>query len=210
MNNYQAQLYRINYLANTQFNINPYIPNYNFPIRDEDILSLVESYFSKKNLNKNLDMRLQIINEEGLIPIEYIIEYNLEKINGIKITQEKLCNLIEKIGSDIVGKKILDNKIYLYPKNYDSYKNSLTSIEDLQKIKDEQIKKQQLFMQQQQMMIQQSQMQIPFMGNMIHPMNMNMGMYYGPFLWNPQNMNFNPNQTQNQNPKNNEKKGDNE
>ena len=65
-------------------------------------------------------------------------------------------------------------------------------------------------MQQQQMMIQQSQMQIPFMGNMIHPMNMNMGMYYGPFLWNPQNMNFNPNQTQNQNPKNNEKKGDNE
>jgi hypothetical protein len=189
MNNYQAQMLRMNYLANTQLNINPYIPYYNFPYRDEDILSLVESYFSKKNLNKNLDMRLQIINDEGLIPIEYIININLEKINGIKITQEKLCNLIEKIGSDIVGIKTLDYKIYLYPKNYDSFKNTLVSIEELQKIKDEQIKKQQLFMQQQ-MMIQQSQMQVPFMGNMIHPMNMNMGMYYGPLIW-PQQINFN-------------------
>ena len=79
MNNYQAQLYRMNYLANTQLNINPYIPNYNFPIRDEYILSLVEIYFSKKNLNKNLDMRLQIINEEGLIPIEYINESNIKE-----------------------------------------------------------------------------------------------------------------------------------
>ena len=180
MNNYQ--MFNINYL-NSQLNVNPYIPNYTFLNRDEDILNLIENVFSKKNLNKNLELRLKMLNDEGLVPIDYIL--NLIKIKGYKKTEEKICEIIEKIGSDIVGKKILENKIFLYPKNYNDIKDSLLSIEEMKK-NDEQIKMQQFIAQQQ--LFMQSQMQMNFMNSMMHPMNM--GMYYGPLIW-PQQINFN-------------------
>ena len=185
MNNYHAQMLNMNYL-NPQLNVNPYIPNYTFLNRDEDILNLIESFFSKKYLNKHLDIRTLMLNDEGLVPIDYIL--NLIKIKGAIITQEKICEIIEKIGSDIVGKKVLDNNIFLFPKNYNDIKDSLISIEEMKK-NNEQIKKQQqMFAQQQQLLFQQSQMPMPFMASMMTPMNM--GMYYGPLIW-PQEMNFN-------------------
>jgi len=187
MNNYHNQLLNMNLYSNTQLNINPYVSNYTFPIRDEDILSLVENYFSKKYLNNNLELRLKMLNNEGLVPIEFILELN--KLKGINITSEKLCNIIEKIGSDQVGKKEIDNRIFLYPKNYLIFKDSLLSIDEMKKKKDELIKNQQQFLAQQQMLFQQSQLHIPFMPSMIPPMNM--GMYYTtPFIW-QQQMPFN-------------------
>ena len=127
-----------------------------------------------------------MLNDEGLVPIDYIL--NLIKIKGAIITQEKICEIIEKIGSDIVGKKVLDNNIFLFPKNYNDIKDSLISIEEMKK-NNEQIKKQQqMFAQQQQLLFQQSQIPMPFMASMMTPMNM--GMYYGPLIW-PQEMNFN-------------------
>ncbi len=187
MNVYQNQMFNMNLYANPQLNINPYIPNYNF-IRDEDILLFVEKYFSKKFLNYSLDLRLQMLNNEGLVPIEFILELN--KLKGINVSSEKLCNIIERIGSDEVGIKEIDNRIFLYPKKYESLKDSLLPIDEIKKKKDEIIKNQQQFLVHQQMLFQQSQMHVPFMPSMMPP-PMNIGMYYNtPFIW-PQQIPFN-------------------
>ena len=183
MNNYHNQMLNMNLYGNPQLNLNPYIPNYNIQIRDEDILLLVEQYFSKKNLNNFLELRIEMLKNNGLVPIEFILELN--KLKGINVSSEKLCNIIEKIGSDKVGKKEIENRIFLYPKNYESFKDSLLSIDEIKQKKEEIIKNQQQFLAQQQMLFQQSQMHIPFMPSMMPPMNM--GMYYNnPFMWSQQ------------------------
>ena len=139
MSNFQAEIMRMNYFSNMEYlNSNLYSPNLYMPMTESSAVEMLEKYFSEKNLNKDLNLRKNMDKETGNVPLEFIL--NLEKIKSMNLTEEKISQLINKVGSDRIEIINIDNKLYLRPKNYESIKNELISIEEIQeKIKQKNI-----------------------------------------------------------------------
>ena len=139
MSNFQAEIMRMNYFSNMEYlNSNLYSPNLYMPMTESSAVEMLEKYFSEKNLNKDLNLRKNMDKETGNVPLEFIL--NLEKIKSMNLTEEKISQLINKVGSDRIEIINIDNKLYLRPKNYESIKNELISIEEIEeKIKQKNI-----------------------------------------------------------------------
>ena len=139
MSNFQAEIMRMNYFSNMEYlNSNLYSPNLYMPMTESSAVEMLEKYFSEKNLNKDLNLRKNMDKETGNVPLEFIL--NLEKIKSINLKEEKISQLINKVGSDRIEIINIDNKLYLRPKNYESIKNELISIEEIEeKIKQKNI-----------------------------------------------------------------------
>ena len=149
------------------------------PKTENSIVEDLEKFFSVKHLNRDLNLRKNMDENTGNVPIEFIL--NLNKIRSIKIDEEKICNLIDKIGSDIIEIVKIDDKLYLRPKKFDEIKDKLKSIEDIEnenKEKNEQKKQQQ---QQQQSMRMNMQ---PIAFYPAQPF-----IFYGPMMMAPQPQN---------------------
>ena len=99
ISNYQAELMRMNYISNIDhLNSNLYSPYISLPYTENSIVELLEKFFSEKNLNKDLNLRKNMDENTGNVPIDFIL--NLNKIRLLNITEEKLEEIINKIGSD--------------------------------------------------------------------------------------------------------------
>jgi hypothetical protein len=131
MSNYQAEMLRMNYYANMQnLTSDLYTPDVYVPMTDSSIVDVIEEFFSVKNLNKDLNLRKNMDEETGNVPIEFIL--NLNKIKSMKLTAEKIDELINKVGSDKIQVINTDNNMFLSPKNYDEIKKELKSIEEIE------------------------------------------------------------------------------
>ena len=145
ISNCQAEYIRMNYYSNlNHFNSNLYSPGVVIPKTENSIVEDLEKFFSIKHLNRDLNLRKNMDDKTGNVPIEFIL--NLNKIRSINIDEETICKLIDKIGSDIIEIVKIDEKLYLRPKKFDEIKDKLKSIEDIEnenKEKNEQKKQQQ-------------------------------------------------------------------
>ena len=131
MSNFQADLMRMNYFANMEhLNSDLNSPGVYVPMTDSGIVDVIEKYFSEKNLNKDLNLRKNMDEETGYVPIEFIL--NLKKIQSMQLTEERIYELFQKVGSDIIEVVIDDNKMFLKPKNYENIKKELKTIEEIE------------------------------------------------------------------------------
>ena len=145
MSNYQAELMRMNYISNMEhLNSNLYSPYMSpIPSTDESKVELLEKFFSEKNLNKDLNLRKNMEQDTGNIPIDFIL--NLNKIRSLNLNEETINELINKIGSDIIEVIKQDDKLYLRRKNFEEIKNKLKSIEDMEKESQQKINNQEQY-----------------------------------------------------------------
>ena len=145
MSNYQAELMRMNYISNMEhLNSNLYSPYMSpIPSTDESKVELLEKFFSEKNLNKDLNLRKNMEQDTGNVPIDFIL--NLNKIRSLNLNEETINELINKIGSDIIEVIKQDDKLYLRRKNFEEIKNKLKSIEDMEKESQQKINKQEQY-----------------------------------------------------------------
>ena len=174
MSNYQAEIMRMNHFTNMeQRNSNLYSPEVYMPLTEESTVGLLDKFFSVKNLNKDLNLRLNMDKETGNVPIDFIL--NLEKIKSMNYTKEKIIQLIDKIGSDEIEVVNVDDEYYLRPKNFENIKTNLISIEEIQ----EKIKQKNINQNNQQLNIQMGMPQMFF-----YPMNPMM--YYRQMMVPPQ------------------------
>ena len=67
----------------------------------------------------------------GNVPIEFIL--NLNKIRSINLNEDKICEMIAKVGSDTIEVIKNEDKIFLRPKNFEEIKDKLKSIEEIEK-----------------------------------------------------------------------------
>jgi hypothetical protein len=131
MSNYQAEMFRMNYYTNMEhLTSDLYSKDVFVPMTDSSIVDVLENYFSEKNLNKDLNLRKNMDEETGNVPIEFIL--NLKKIQSMKLTAEKIDELIKKIGSDKIQVVHVENNMFLRPKNYENIKNNLKTIEEIE------------------------------------------------------------------------------
>ena len=175
MNNFQAEYLRMNFYSNLDhFNSNLYSPGIVIPKTENSMVEDLEKFFSIRHLNRDLNLRKNMDEETGNVPIEFFL--NLSKIKSINLTEDLIRKLIDKVGSDIIEIVTIEDKTYLRPKNFDQIKHKLKSIENLEKEINERIgqKKQQQ---------QQPNMQ---------PMAFYPVMYYGPMMMPPQQNIQNP------------------
>jgi len=142
MSNYQAELMRMNYISNMEhLNSNLYSPYISLiPSTDEGKVELLEKFFSEKNLNKDLNLRKNMDQDSGNVPIDFIL--NLNKIRSMNLNEETINELINKIGSDIIEIIKQDDKLYLRRRNFEEIKNKLKSVEDMEKEFQQKINKQ--------------------------------------------------------------------
>ena len=122
----------------TQVNINPFTPEVDFPVLDDDILHLLEYYVSIKNLNMDLHLRKDM-KEDGWIPAKSFLA--LKKLINMKVTEDKIVEVITNNGSDKVEVIKKDDGVFLRNKNFDEEKGSLDSIEIVKENKENSIKK---------------------------------------------------------------------
>ena len=144
MSNCQAEYMRMNYYSNlNNFNSNLYSPGIVIPKTDNSIVEDLEKFFSVKHLNRDLNLRKNMDQETGNVPIEFIL--NLNKIKSINLNEDIICKMIEKVGSDIIEIIKVKDKLYLRPKKFDEIKDKLKSIEEIEKENSEKVdqKKQQ-------------------------------------------------------------------
>ena len=186
MSNYQAEMVRMNYYSNLNLlNSDLNAPGVYAPMTENGQVEVLEKYLSLKNLNKDINLRENMNEENGNVPIEFIL--NLEKIKSMQLTQERICELIDKEGSDKIEHISDGNNTYLRPKNFEEIKNKLKSIEE----------------------IKQNQKQKNMNVNQTQQPNMQYG--YPPMYFYPQPMMFyNPMMMQNQQGMINQNQGNNE
>ena len=178
MNNFQAEYLRMNYYSNlNHFNSNLYSPGIVIPKTENSMVDDLEKFFSIKHLNKDLNLRKNMDEETGNVPIEFFL--NLSKIKSINLTEELIKKLIDKVGSDIIEIVTIEEKTYLRPKYFDQIKDKLKSIEIIEKEINEKIGQKKLQLQQQQ--------NIPIN---IQPMAFYPVMYYSPMMMPPQQQNM--------------------
>ena len=178
MSNYQAELIRMNYFSNMDYlNTNLYAPELYMPMTENSIVDTLDNFFSIKNLNRDLNLRKNMDEETGNVPIDFIL--NLNKIRSIQLTEDKISQFIDSVGSDKIEKVIIDNKLYLRPKHYvEEIKDKLISIEE---IENKQNEKMNLQKQQQ----QEGQQNIPMNTMNIQPIPfypVQPFMYYGQMM----------------------------
>jgi hypothetical protein len=131
MSNYQAEMMRMNYYSNMEnLNSNLYSPQLYMPMTNSSTVEMLEKYFSLKNLNKDINLRKNMDEETGNVPLDFIL--NLNKIKSMNLTEEKISQFIDDIGSDKIEVVKIDNISYIRPKNFESIKNRLISIEEIE------------------------------------------------------------------------------
>ena len=178
MSNYQAELMRMNYISNMDhLNSNLYSPYISMPYTDNSIVELLEKYFSEKNLNKDLNLRKNMDENTGNVSIDFIL--NLNKIKTMNLTEDKLKETINKIGSDNIEIISIEDKFYLRPKNYEEIKNRLKSIDEMEKEYKEKINQQ-----------KQKQQNIPMNMQPMAFYPVQPFMYYGQMMIAPQQQNI--------------------
>ena len=128
--NFQAMM-RNNMFNPLAMPVNPFIPPHQtFPIRDEEILDIIEYFFSQKNLNKDIYLR-DSMDEEGWVNAEIVIAN--PRLKPLNLTPERIHTIIDKIGSDFVETRINEvEKIQLRPRNYENLKEKLLTREEIQ------------------------------------------------------------------------------
>ena len=128
----QAEMLRMNMFTNMEKNnSNLYNPDIFVPMTQEGVVDVLEDYLSEKNLNRDFNLRKNMNEENGNVEISFIL--NLNKIRTMNYDEEKLCELIDKVGSDTIEKIVENNKIYIRPKLYLEFKDKLKSIEEIEK-----------------------------------------------------------------------------
>ena len=132
MSNYQAEMMRMKYFSNMEhLTSNLYFSEFYTPITESGVVGMLDDYLSEKNLNNDLYLRKNMDKETGNVPLDFIL--NLNKIKSMNFTEEKMIQLINKVGSDFIELINIDDKLYMRPKNYDNIKNNLISIEEIEK-----------------------------------------------------------------------------
>ncbi|MCQ2819987.1 MAG: hypothetical protein MJ252_22195 [archaeon] len=116
----------------SQVNLNPYIPDVNFPVLDEDILHLLEFYISFKYLNMDSTLREQI-DDKGWIPIKAFL--SLKKFINMQIAECKIKDVLTKIGSDTIEIKDDEKDTYIRYNNFEKEKHKLLPLETVRKNK---------------------------------------------------------------------------
>ena len=132
MSNCQAELMRMDYISHlNQYNSNLYSPA-SVPATANSIVEDLEKFFSLKNLNRDINLRKNMDENNGNVSIDFIL--NLPKFRSINLKEEEEINtIIDKVGSDIIEKVMIDDKLYLRPKNFEEIKDKLISIEEIEK-----------------------------------------------------------------------------
>ena len=130
MMNYQTMM------PNNVFNpmtmpMNPFIPLHQiYPVRDEEILDVIEYLFSAKNLNRDIYLR-ESMDINGWVNAEVLILHPNRKLKIMNVTIDRINNIIDKIGSDYVEKRIRLSTLELRAKNYYDFKSQLMSVNDI-------------------------------------------------------------------------------
>lgn len=123
-------------MRNNMFNpmampMNPFIPPQQvYPVRDEEILDVIEFLFSPKNLNRDIYLR-EAMDINGWVRAEILLLHPSRQLKMMNATVERIINIIDRIGSDYVEERITLNKYELRAKNYDDFKDKLMNINDM-------------------------------------------------------------------------------
>lgn len=134
MSNYQAEMWRMNHYTNMEnLNNNLNSPQLYMPMTDSSFVEMLEKFFSVKNLNKDVNLRKNMDEETGNVPLEFIL--SLKKIQSMNMTQERIIQFINDVGSDRIELVDINNTYYLRPKNFEQVKTKLISIEELEEKK---------------------------------------------------------------------------
>lgn len=113
---------------NPQANISLNNQQIQYMIYLNNVIKLIELYFSFDFLNSDVYIRENIDNN-GWIPIELMFSYN--KIKLLRITEENIISAIQNIGSNVVEIKNQDNKFMIRNKNFLSIKDSLKKLSQI-------------------------------------------------------------------------------
>ena len=123
-------------MRNNMFNpmampMNPFIPPQQvYPVRDEEILDVIEFLFSPKNLNRDIYLR-EAMDINGWVSAEILLLHPSRQLKMMNATVERIINIIDRIGSDYVEERITLNKYELRAKNYDDFKDKLMNVNDI-------------------------------------------------------------------------------
>ena len=128
--NFQTMM-RNNVFNQMNMPMNPFIPQHQvYPVRDEEILDVIEFLFSAKNLNRDIYLR-ESMDINGWVNAEVLILHPNRQLQIMNATLERISNIIDKIGSDYVEKRIRLTSLELRAKNYDDFKSQLMSVNDI-------------------------------------------------------------------------------
>lgn len=131
MMNFQAMMMRNNVFNPMAMPMNPFMPPQQiYPVRDEEILDVIEFLFSPKNLNRDIYLR-ESMDINGWVNAEIVIMHPSRQLKMMNVTLDRIIKIIDNIGSDYVEKRILPNKLDLRAKKYDDFKAQLMSINDI-------------------------------------------------------------------------------
>ena len=112
--NYQAMLYRMNYLASLNQTQNFQLQQQqqqqqqqqlnffkNYQTSDKEILDTLERQFSPFNLQYDINLREQM-NEEGWVPVEFVLQLNKNKFQNVNI--QRISSVLDRARSEVVEK----------------------------------------------------------------------------------------------------------
>lgn len=140
----QMNPYQLNYMNQYQY-MNPYLnqfseqqpitnPNQSNSEQEESIIGILDYYFSYNNLNKDYYIRSKM-DEDGWLNANYILTFNKMKQRDIDLN--KLKEVLSTSHSDIIETKTINGDLNLRNKDWDSFKNNLTGLKDLQNFRNE-------------------------------------------------------------------------
>ena len=109
------------------------VPQYQQPFEDESeksIAEILEYYFSEENLNKDAYIRSRM-NEDGYIDAYEIVNFN--KMKNRNMTVEKIEEILNNNKESIIEYVVSqDKRLYLRNKFWESFKDKLIPLENLQ------------------------------------------------------------------------------
>ena len=131
ISNYQAEMMRMNYFSGMEnLNSNLYSDKLFTPLTDTGTVEMLDKFFSEKNLNRDLNLRKNMDPETGNVPLNFIL--NLNKMKSLELSQEKISQYIQRVGSDVIELVKINGEYYLKPKNFEEIKKRLISIEQIE------------------------------------------------------------------------------
>ena len=131
ISNYQAEMMRMNYFSGMEnLNSNLYSDKLFTPLTDTGTVEMLDKFFSEKNLNRDLNLRKNMDPETGNVPLNFIL--NLNKMKSLELSQEKISQYIQRVGSDVIELVNINGEYYLKPKNFEEIKKRLISIEQIE------------------------------------------------------------------------------
>ena len=121
----------MNYFSGMEnLNSNLYSDKLFTPLTDTGTVEMLDKFFSEKNLNRDLNLRKNMDPETGNVPLNFIL--NLNKMKSLELSQEKISQYIQRVGSDVIELVNINGEYYLKPKNFEEIKKRLISIEQIE------------------------------------------------------------------------------